>query len=588
MHVQASEEQDAAGEVPSKNDKGIEFEEDFQADAFSVSEDSEEDANEDDEDQQLESKMGETGADGETVDEKLFDKDEDENLDNTNEKYESGNSVRDKDPSSRELRAKEDSAATADEPGDLDLNKLDEENGETGSQDDLNDGENADDMNLDKQEAVVDPTGLEPEELNQNSDEAEPMEVDPEMHDENAENENHEEEQAISTDEIMGEAETEQTDAAPESEDHEDNTEMNSELSKDELELGVPDSQRDMPNTESSTQPNGNMKASDPGDVAPELNWANSNDIHTEFTPVSGLPSRNTSELDMIVSEASNNGTNVGEQPKCQLPRQESSSDKKSEPNPFRSVGDALKDWEKKVRVSVDLQENNMEVQDEIGNEIENENADEFGYVSEYEKGTAQALGPATSEQIDKNVDGNKSNADEDDLSTHKDGPVEMEIEKQKVESQPNRSRTQVLKDKIADQMRLSGAEELSGDQSQEIHSHRDGQSMVEDVVSVKKSYFSDIKQLSELSVNDGDMGKAQDPEEISDDVMGTATAVWRRCEQTTTRLSQELAEQLRLVMEPNLASKLQGDYKTGKRINMKKVRHKITQPLSNFSFSKT
>ncbi|KAM1135785.1 hypothetical protein TB1_033293 [Malus domestica] len=567
----ASEEQDAAGEVPSKNDKGIEFEEDFQADAFSVSEDSEEDANEDDEDQQLESKMGETGADSEAVDEKLFDKDEDENLNNTKEKYESGNSVRDKDPSSRELRAKEDSAATADEPGDLDLNKLDEENGETGSQDDLSDGENADDMNLDKQEAVVDPTGLEPEELNQNSDEAEPMEVDPVMHDENAENENHEEEQAISTDEIMGEAETEQTDATPESEDHEDNTEMNSELSKDELELGVPDSQRDMPNTESSTQPNGNMKASDPGDVAPELNWANSNDIHTELTPVSGLPPRNTSELDMMVSEVSNNGTNVVEQPKCQLPRQESSSDKKSEPNPFRSVGDALKDWEKKVRVSVDLQENNMEVQDEIGNEIENENADEFGYVSEYEKGTAQALGPATSEQIDKNVDGSKSNADED-LSTHKDGPVEMEIEKQKVEPQPNQSHTQVLKDKTEDQMPLSGAEELSGDQSQEIHSHRDGQSMVEDVVSVKKSYFSDIKQLSELSVNDGDMGKAQDPEEISDDVMGNATAVWRRCEQTTTRLSQELAEQLRLVMEPNLASKLQGDYKTGKRINMKKV----------------
>ncbi|TQE13576.1 hypothetical protein C1H46_000907 [Malus baccata] len=567
----ASEEQDAAGEVPSKNDKGIEFEEDFQADAFSVSEDSEEDANEDDEDQQLESKMGETGADSEAVDEKLFDKDEDENLNNTKEKYESGNSVRDKDPSSRELRAKEDSAATADEPGDLDLNKLDEENGETGSQDDLNDGENADDMNLDKQEAVVDPTGLEPEELNQNSDEAEPMEVDPEMHDENAENENHEEEHAISTDEIMGEAETEQTDATPESEDHEDNTEMNSELSKDELELGVPDSRRDMPNTESSTQPNGNMKASDPGDVAPELNWANSNDIHTELTPVSGLPSRNTSELDMMVSEVSNNGTNVVEQPKCQLPRQESSSDKKSEPNPFRSVGDALKDWEKKVRVSVDLQENNMEVQDEIGNEIENENADEFGYVSEYEKGTAQALGPATSEQIDKNVDGSKSNADED-LSTHKDGPVEMEIEKQKVEPQPNQSHTQALKDKTEDQMPLSGAEELSGDQSQEIHSHRDGQSMVEDVVSVKKSYFSDIKQLSELSVNDGDMGKAQDPEEISDDVMGNATAVWRRCEQTTTRLSQELAEQLRLVMEPNLASKLQGDYKTGKRINMKKV----------------
>ena len=47
----------------------------------------------------------------------------------------------------------------------------------------------------------------------------------------------------------------------------------------------------------------------------------------------------------------------------------------------------------------------------------------------------------------------------------------------------------------------------------------------------------------------------------------------WRNLELATMKLSQELAEQLRLVMEPTLASKLQGDYRTGKRINMKKVR---------------
>ncbi|KAL0653564.1 hypothetical protein Bca4012_096255 [Brassica carinata] len=43
-------------------------------------------------------------------------------------------------------------------------------------------------------------------------------------------------------------------------------------------------------------------------------------------------------------------------------------------------------------------------------------------------------------------------------------------------------------------------------------------------------------------------------------------------CELLTTRPSQELAEQLRLVLEPTIASKLSGDYRTGKRINMKKV----------------
>ena len=33
-----------------------------------------------------------------------------------------------------------------------------------------------------------------------------------------------------------------------------------------------------------------------------------------------------------------------------------------------------------------------------------------------------------------------------------------------------------------------------------------------------------------------------------------------------------ELAEQLRLILEPTLASRLAGDYRSGKRINMKKV----------------
>lgn len=47
---------------------------------------------------------------------------------------------------------------------------------------------------------------------------------------------------------------------------------------------------------------------------------------------------------------------------------------------------------------------------------------------------------------------------------------------------------------------------------------------------------------------------------------------VWSRCEALTGGLVGELTEQLRLVLEPTLASKLGGEYRTGKRINMKRV----------------
>ena len=50
------------------------------------------------------------------------------------------------------------------------------------------------------------------------------------------------------------------------------------------------------------------------------------------------------------------------------------------------------------------------------------------------------------------------------------------------------------------------------------------------------------------------------------------AQNLWRKLEQLTTALSAELAEKLRLILEPTLASRLQGDYKTGKRLNMRKI----------------
>jgi midasin len=47
---------------------------------------------------------------------------------------------------------------------------------------------------------------------------------------------------------------------------------------------------------------------------------------------------------------------------------------------------------------------------------------------------------------------------------------------------------------------------------------------------------------------------------------------MWTVMEQRTAAQARELCEQLRLVLEPTLASKLKGDFKSGKRINLKKI----------------
>lgn len=50
------------------------------------------------------------------------------------------------------------------------------------------------------------------------------------------------------------------------------------------------------------------------------------------------------------------------------------------------------------------------------------------------------------------------------------------------------------------------------------------------------------------------------------------AANAWNSISAITESAARELSEKLRLVLEPTLTSRLKGDYKTGKRINMRKV----------------
>ncbi|KAK8847475.1 hypothetical protein IAR55_005333 [Kwoniella newhampshirensis] len=50
------------------------------------------------------------------------------------------------------------------------------------------------------------------------------------------------------------------------------------------------------------------------------------------------------------------------------------------------------------------------------------------------------------------------------------------------------------------------------------------------------------------------------------------AEDIWRRYASMTSDLSYALCEQLRLILEPTLATRLQGDFRTGKRLNMRKI----------------
>ncbi|CAI0419971.1 unnamed protein product [Linum tenue] len=533
------EDQDGSGEVPNKNEKGIEMEEDFAADTFSVSEDSgEEEENDDNEEEKLDSAVGDAGPDSEAVDEKLWDNEGDENPEDKKEKYEAGSSVKDKDMSNRELRGKDDSTDIPNEESkELNGDDLNNEKDDEGDVDESGDGEeNVEDMNLDKDEAHADPTGLnvdddvdrpdeEEMEVDENSNETKDMSSGEEEGSENGE----EDKTESGDDETMQDADAGQSAGAPEEKlehgaDAEDNSaEMNAQ-SKDELVPGMPDLNGEQaPNAESATQPNGEVQASDSRSVPTEANVYSSN---ANVAPLRNVPS----------------GAN----------------------STWRSwsIGDAFEKWKERAKVSTD------DIASEAPPvEMEDKNANEYAYVSEAERGMEQSLGPATPDQVDANISGNKQEDSSAAGQEEEDGTNETEIDRNLKPSS-----AAVLKDKMEQHLQVS--EVGKSKQAEEdvempdYNTHTEVGSSLQNLVSVRNpAALSDgVSRFDELAIgDDSELGKAVDGDAVNLNIREGTGDAWRRYELRTTRLSQELAEQLRLVLEPTVASKLQGDYKTGK-----------------------
>mmetsp|Transcript_100511 Transcript_100511/g.197302 ORF Transcript_100511/g.197302 Transcript_100511/m.197302 type:complete len:1236 (-) Transcript_100511:73-3780(-) len=75
-----------------------------------------------------------------------------------------------------------------------------------------------------------------------------------------------------------------------------------------------------------------------------------------------------------------------------------------------------------------------------------------------------------------------------------------------------------------------------------------------------------DPNTVDEVNVNQADNLT------ISANRLAKGRLVWQQHRMATESYSMRLCEQLRLILEPTLATRLRGDYRTGKRINMRKV----------------
>ncbi|CAI4046054.1 AAA family ATPase midasin SKDI_12G1560 [Saccharomyces kudriavzevii IFO 1802] len=228
----------------------------------------------------------------------------------------------------------------------------------------------------------------------------------------------------------------------------------------------------------------------------------------------------------------------------------------------IKELGDSLKEYHRRRQ---DIKEAQSNGEEDESVEKKNEIPDEFEHVEGANTETdTQALGSATQDQL--------QTIDED-----------MAIDDNNVEEEVNEE--DLVENVDDEKMDIDDEDMASEDEDHEAN---------KDTESKKSGFIGERKE--EHNVENGFPNEyfleeqASDDElealieNIDDDVhdenaslrpersLEESRKLWHKSELSTADLVSRLGEQLRLILEPTLATKLKGDYKTGKRLNMKRI----------------
>ncbi|XP_049753260.1 midasin [Elephas maximus indicus] len=138
-------------------------------------------------------------------------------------------------------------------------------------------------------------------------------------------------------------------------------------------------------------------------------------------------------------------------------------------------------------------------------------------------------------------------------------GIDEMELETENV-------KTEEVQDPETDKS-LKETENKNPERSRDSTIHTAHQFLMDRVLQPFLKDASELRQELERQLETWQPHESGNPEEDK-----AAAEMWQSYLALTAPLSQQLCEQLRLILEPTQAAKLKGDYRTGKRLNMRKV----------------
>ncbi|KAI9031012.1 hypothetical protein CLU79DRAFT_694874, partial [Phycomyces nitens] len=244
---------------------------------------------------------------------------------------------------------------------------------------------------------------------------------------------------------------------------------------------------------------------------------------------------------------------------------------KQPKTNPQRSLGDALESWRRRLADVADAEDE----EEEGDNEDETKKTDQedsenvkvnednaFEYVkNDDEAHDMQTLGNAAADQLqdmqlgamDEDTEDTEKHAGEMDIDEDPESTVDtMPLPRDTADmGGENDTEGVILSKRAHETQNREDTDILTADESLVAHEPLEQ----EDIERMREELENKVSEWREE-------GRGIDK----------ARELWQSYENLTHDLAMGLCEQLRLILEPTLATKLKGDYRTGKRLNMKKI----------------
>lgn len=234
----------------------------------------------------------------------------------------------------------------------------------------------------------------------------------------------------------------------------------------------------------------------------------------------------------------------------------------------FKKLGDVLEKWYNQQKQISEAREKDETQIQQIDKEIDMADADFEHLQDEETQADTQALGTATEEQ---------AKALDHDMAM----PMNERDEEEKMPTRPEDEDQDMVNAQDVDMEDADSKPEPEEEEQQPQPGATDGQPQA--FIGDQKPFSNQDEDMADAIPLEEDISDSESVDEVDHQLeithldatpmdSTTARSLWVAHESATHSLSQQLTESLRLILAPTLATKLRGDFRTGKRLNLKRI----------------